>query len=271
MFHFHVSFRTATIHCKNLCWHKRKSPIHAWLRFPIDLSVSMCTIVFTLIFGCEASDSMLLIDFEGSFVSIAIGVYILSFASSLSIDVASIVLISIGVNSMTLSCVISWRISAFSFWVGELIWSSLFLCHWSCKYYNLKYRHHSRASASNKDHYASFISHDLLLMRIASFSFRLWFNIKVICSNFCCAFSVCLYSFAYISFILFFYFARLKSFSCFRDVKMGVKIKVDYFDSDHFFWSLGMSISSYFWVTSFFIFIDWNVISEPFWNCWAKF
>jgi len=67
----------------------------------------MCTIVFTLIFGCEASDSMLLIDFEGSFVSIAIGVYILSFASSLSIDVASIVLISIGVNSMTLACVIS--------------------------------------------------------------------------------------------------------------------------------------------------------------------
>ena len=70
---------------------------------------------------------MFLIAFEESFVSIPIGVDVLSFSSSLSIDVVSEILITIGVDGMSLPVVVSGRIASLSSGGSELIGSASLL------------------------------------------------------------------------------------------------------------------------------------------------
>lgn len=108
------------------------SPLHAWFRFPIDLHHWICTIVFTFIFTGKSSNPMFFICNKSPLVPITIGVDIFAISLALAIDIWSEVLVVVGINCVSLACIIAWWIAGFSTNGCELIGSSsLFLCHLS--------------------------------------------------------------------------------------------------------------------------------------------
>ena len=124
---FRVSSRTSTILSSHPCWRTHNYLLHAWFHSTIDLCDENRTIVLSFILGGESTNTVFLIAFEESFVSIPIGVDVLSFSSSLSIDVVSEILITIGVDGMSLPVVVSGRIASLSSGGSELIGSASLL------------------------------------------------------------------------------------------------------------------------------------------------
>jgi hypothetical protein len=86
-----------------------------------------CTVVFAFILVCQLSNTVLVVIFKVTFVTVTIDVYVLSFALSNSIHVVSIILIAIWILSKTFPCVFSRGASSLSSFRSELIWSTTLL------------------------------------------------------------------------------------------------------------------------------------------------
>ena len=130
-----ASCRIGTILSSSLCWHKHRCLSHVWLRFTIDLHRFRHTVVLSLVFGGKTSNSMLFVAFECTVITISVGIYIFAFACTFAIDIITIVLVSIGVDSVALTVVVTGRVASFAIFVGELIGSSaFFLSHWYMKF-----------------------------------------------------------------------------------------------------------------------------------------
>ena len=73
---------------------------------------------------------MLLVADKSSVVAVTVGIEVLAFSGSLSIDIVSAVLVAIGVDSMSVTIVVSRGIANFSIFIGELVGrASFFFSH----------------------------------------------------------------------------------------------------------------------------------------------
>lgn len=94
-----------------------------------------CTIVFAFVFGCQATDPVLFVLQESAFVAVTVCIQVFSFAIAFAVEVVSGVLVSVRVDCVSLSSVVSGRISGFALGVGELVRrSSFFFGHWSFRF-----------------------------------------------------------------------------------------------------------------------------------------
>lgn len=120
--------RTSTNQNKYLYWHKGMFLNRVLHHFTIDLLLlNIFTIILAFIFICKFADSMFKIVFEVTFISISICINIFSFSLPDTVDVISIILITIGILSISLTSIISRRVASFTTFWCELIWSSTLL------------------------------------------------------------------------------------------------------------------------------------------------
>ena len=108
---------------------------------PLTLNYYIFTIVLAFILISEFANSVFKIVFEIAFVTISIGINVLSFSLSDTVNVISIILITIWILSIPLTSIISGRVTDLSTLWSELIWSStLLFCHSYLKWGKLSYK-----------------------------------------------------------------------------------------------------------------------------------